>query len=156
MLTIPGYQVTEEIHRGAKTTLCRGYREQDRCPVIFKTTTEDYPAPKDLARLQHEHALTRDWQEEGLIRSYALLPYHDTQVLILQDIGGVSIRQLLAAPTRPLEFWLTLALAFARSLQRIHRHRIIHKDINPANLVVNPATGEVQIIDFGISSQLAR
>ncbi|OQY11140.1 MAG: hypothetical protein B6I31_05455 [Desulfobacteraceae bacterium 4572_19] len=33
---------------------------------------------------------------------------------------------------------------------------ILHKDINPSNIVWNRATGEVKIIDFGISTELSR
>ncbi|MBK7002324.1 MAG: AAA family ATPase [Rhodoferax sp.] len=156
MLSLPGYRITEELHCGAKTFVYRGYREEDRCPVIFKTLTADAPAPKDLARLHYEYSLTKDWDEVGLIHAYALVPHQNAPVLILQDIGGVAVKQLLEGHALPLERFLPLALSFARSLSRIHQHQIIHKDINPANLVVNPTTGEAQIIDFGISSQLSR
>jgi predicted ATPase/C4-dicarboxylate-specific signal transduction histidine kinase len=156
MLSLPGYQITEEVHRGTKTIIYRGCREHDLCPVLFKTTSAEYPALGDLARMQHEYNLTNAWDEEGLIRAYALVPYQNTQVLILQDIGGVAVKQLLAGQALPLDRFLTLALAFAKSLNRIHQHHIIHKDINPTNLVVNPANNQTHIIDFGISSQLSR
>ena len=38
----------------------------------------------------------------------------------------------------------------------IHAANIIHKDINPGNIVLNPATGVVKIIDFGISTRFNR
>jgi predicted ATPase/signal transduction histidine kinase len=161
MLSLPGYQITEEIYRGGKTIVYRGMKLHDQYPVIFKTLLEALPAPKDLARLQYEFTLLKDWDEEGVIRALALLPYQNKLVLVLQDIGGESVRQLLdkqqgTGQPLPLARFLQLALAFAKSLLRIHQHRIIHKDINPANLVVNATTGATQIIDFGISSQLSR
>ncbi len=156
MLSLPGYQITEEVHRGSKTTVYRGYREHDNCPVLFKTTSAEFPTMNELARMQHEYDLTKDWEEDGLICAYALVPWQNSQVLILQDIGGVAVKQLLTSQGLPLERFLTLALAFAKSLSRIHQHQIIHKDINPTNLVVNPLTDQAQIIDFGISSQLSR
>ena len=156
MLTIPGYQITEEIHRGSKTTVYRGYREHDHCPLIFKTLSADYPTPQDLAYLQHEYAITQDWEENGQPRSYALLKLDNRLVLILQDIGGIAINRVLATQTLPLATFLTLALALAQALSRIHQRHLIHKDINPSNLVVNLNTGQVQIIDFGIASQLSR
>ncbi len=156
MPTIPGYHITEELHRGAKTIVYSGFREHDACPVIFKMPNTEYPTLKDQARLQHEFSLTKDWHEPGLIRAYALLPYQNTQVLVLQNIGGITIKKLLTQKTFTVDEFLRLALGFAKSLSQIHEHQIIHKDINPANLIVNPATGETQIIDFGISSQLSR
>ena len=160
MLSLPGYRITEELHAGAKTLIYRGYREQDQCPVILKTLTDDYPAQKDLACLQHEYALTKDWNENhqlrGLLRTYALVKHQHTQVLVQEDIGGVSLNHLLADQVLPLETFLTLAIAITRNLSRIHQRHLIHKDINPSNLVVNIKTNQVQIIDFGIATQLSR
>jgi predicted ATPase/signal transduction histidine kinase len=156
MLTLPGFQITEEIYRGPKSTIFRGHREHDGCPVLFKTTHTDHPALIDLARLQHEYALTNDWNEPGLIRALALLPHQQTLVLILQDIAAISLKQLLQQQTLPLVQFLTLGLAFAKNLECLHQHRIIHKNINPSNLVVNLATGQTQIIDFAIASRLSR
>ena len=156
MLSLPGYRITEELHAGAKTLIYRGFREHDQCPVILKTLTDDYPTQKDLACLQHEYAITKDWDESGLLRSYALVKHQHTLVLVQQDIGGVSLNRLLTDQTLPLETFLTLAIALARSLSRIHQCHLIHKDINPFNLVVNIKTNQVQIIDFGIATQLSR
>ena len=53
MLSIPGYQVTEVLYSGIRTIVYRGCREHDQSPTIFKTLAAEYPARKDLARLQH-------------------------------------------------------------------------------------------------------
>jgi predicted ATPase/signal transduction histidine kinase len=156
MLSLPGYRITEELHAGAKTLIYRGYREHDQCLVILKTLTDDYPTQKDLSCLQHEYAITKDWDENGLLRSYALVKHQHTQVLVQEDIGGVSLNRLLTDQALPLPTFLTLAIAIARSLSRIHQCHLIHKDINPFNLVVNIKTNQVQIIDFGIATQLSR
>ncbi len=156
MLSIPGYQITETIHIGSKTRVCRGFREQDQLPVIFKTLIADYPASRDLACLQHEYALTKAWEENGKVRTYALIKYKNTQVLIQQDIGGMALNRFLASQTLPINEFLTLALSLTQSLNQIHQRHLIHKDINPANVVYNPATQQVQIIDFGIATQLSR
>jgi hypothetical protein len=68
MLSLPGYRITEELHAGAKTLIYRGYREQDQCPVIFKTPTDEYPTQKAITCLQHEYALTKDWDENSQLR----------------------------------------------------------------------------------------
>ncbi len=156
MLSLPGYRITETLHTGSKVLVYRAFSEQDQCPVILKTLIDDYPWPKDLACLQHEYDLTKDWHEEGLLHTYALIKHHNTLVLVQQDIGGTSLKQLLTTQTLSLTTFLSLALAIARSLNRIHQSHLIHKDINPSNLVVNISTGRVQIIDFGIATRLSR
>jgi predicted ATPase/signal transduction histidine kinase/CheY-like chemotaxis protein len=61
-----------------------------------------------------------------------------------------------AAHVLSLPEFLKLAIETAEILGAIHAANIIHKDINPANIVFNPETGIVKIIDFGISTQLTR
>jgi predicted ATPase/signal transduction histidine kinase/DNA-binding response OmpR family regulator len=56
----------------------------------------------------------------------------------------------------PLAQFLSLAIKITEILGRIHAANVIHKDINPGNIVLNPNTGVVKIIDFGISTQLTR
>ncbi len=156
MFTILGYQITETIHTSNKTRVYRGYHEADRQPVILKTVAPETAEAADLARLQHEYAITQHWVENQHPRTYALLDQQNTQVLVLHDIGGVSLEHLLTAGALPVTTFLSLALAFAQCLNQIHEQQLIHKDINPTNLVVNMKTGEVQIIDFGISSRLSQ
>jgi len=55
-----------------------------------------------------------------------------------------------------LEEFLLLAIATTEILGKIHSANIIHKDINPSNIVYNPQTKQLKIIDFGISTQLTR
>ncbi|MCP4996169.1 MAG: AAA family ATPase, partial [Gammaproteobacteria bacterium] len=43
-----------------------------------------------------------------------------------------------------------------KGLSYIHQHNVIHKDMNPGNILFNPETTQVQIIDFGISTELSR
>ena len=60
----------------------------------------------------------------------------------------------LAGTLTPGDF-LTLAIQITAILAGVHQHQVIHKDINPSNIVLNPQTGQVKLIDFGISTRLA-
>ncbi|MGK7897058.1 MAG: protein kinase, partial [Xenococcus sp. (in: cyanobacteria)] len=55
-----------------------------------------------------------------------------------------------------LEEFLNIALLIVSSLGSIHDRDIIHKDLNPSNIVFNPSTGELKIIDFGIATALSQ
>ncbi len=56
----------------------------------------------------------------------------------------------------PLSTFLGLAISLSDILGRIHTANVIHKDINPGNIVFNLETGIVKIIDFGIATQFNR
>lgn len=80
-------------------------------------------------------------------------------MIILEDFGGSSLNHWLKEGVEkqhilPLEEFLPIAIKIAESLAHIHTANIIHKDINPSNIVYNPNTETLKIIDFGISTQL--
>ena len=52
--------------------------------------------------------------------------------------------------------FLRLAIAVAAALTQVHRRGLVHKDIKPANILVNRTTGEVKLTGFGIASRLPR
>ncbi len=56
----------------------------------------------------------------------------------------------------PLSTFLGFAIIICDILARIHAANVIHKDINPGNIVLNLDTGVVKIIDFGIATQFNR
>jgi energy-coupling factor transporter ATP-binding protein EcfA2 len=75
----------------------------------------------------------------------------------LEDFGGVSLKKWLEGKkTLALRDFLSLAPRIVANLEKIHNAKVIHKDINPANIVLNPETGQIKIIDFGIASVLQR
>ena len=55
-----------------------------------------------------------------------------------------------------LRQFLRLAIGLSAALGRVHQHGLIHKDIKPANVLVNAATGQVWLMGFGIASRLQR
>jgi serine/threonine protein kinase len=125
-------------------------------PVILKIIKEDYPSPSQLTRYKQEYEITRSLQIDGAIKVYELLPYKNTLAMVLEDFGAQSLNILSQSQTFSLAEFLSIAIQIARGLGEIHAANIIHKDINPSNIVYNPQTGQVKIIDFGISTKFTR
>src|SRR5712672_2964164 len=75
--------------------------------------------------------------------------------LVLEDPGGMPLDRLLG---RPLDVWhfLRIAIPLAGALRRVHERGLIHKDIKPANILVDAASGGVWLTGFGIASRLPR
>ncbi|WP_445304733.1 ATP-binding protein [Microcoleus sp. Pol7_A1] len=76
--------------------------------------------------------------------------------MFVEDFGGESLTIWMQQRKFTLEEFLQIAIATTETLGQIHRANIIHKDINPSNIVYNPETEQLKIIDFGISTQLSR
>jgi len=156
MLAIPGYQILAQIYESANSLVYRGRRELDDRTVILKLLKQDYPTPAELTRYKQEYKITRALNIEGVVRAYSLHKYNNTLVMCLEDFGGESLKILMQSRKLKLEEFLSLAIRIAEILGEIHQQNIIHKDINPSNIVFNPVTSQLKIIDFGVATQLSR
>src|SRR6476661_7631993 len=156
MINLAGYDITKQIHESNNSLVYRGLRKQDNQPVILKFLKQDYPLPASLVRYKQEYEITHNLNLESGPKTYSLERYHNSLAIIFEDCGGDSLKLLLASHQLTLEEFLLTAIKITRALGEIHRHKIIHKDINPSNIIINSTTGRVQIIDFGISTVLKR
>ena len=160
MITLPGITIHSKIYESLASLVYRGIREQDNCAVIAKVLKQDYPSPQELTRYRQEYEITRFLNIEGVVKAYSQQDYQRTLVLLLEDFGGESLecwmRQQPGFSPMPLPTFLRLAIAITDILGKIHAAHVIHKDINPGNIVFNPRTGVVKIIDFGIATRFSR
>ncbi|MEH1832275.1 MAG: AAA family ATPase [Nostoc sp.] len=156
MLTLSGYQIIDQIDESSNSLIYRGYREADDQPVILKTLRDAYPSPERIACYQREYDIIHNLHLTGVVQVYALEIHQQRPVLVLENFGGSSLAQLQLAGEMELEQFLQLGISIVESLREIHAANIIHKDINPSNIVFNPNTKQLKIIDFGISTVLSR
>ncbi|MBC1225032.1 AAA family ATPase [Nostoc sp. UCD121] len=154
MVSIPGYQITEEIYNGSRTVVYRGYRESDSLRVVIKLLENPYPSFTELMQFHNQYTIAKNLSFPGIIQTYSLETYQNGYALVMEDFGGISLKQWGTVPTL-IEF-LLLAIALCNILDILIRHRIIHKDIKPANILINPETHDVKLIDFSIASLLPR
>ncbi|MBC2694119.1 MAG: serine/threonine-protein kinase PknK, partial [Desulfobacteraceae bacterium] len=156
MICPPGYQIANKIYESLNTVVCRGKREADNLPVILKILKKTHPAPDELALYRHEFDITSSLHLKGVVRAYSLEDYENRLAIIFEDFNGKSLDRLMAGSRLSLEEFLAIAIKTVDALESIHAENIIHKDVNPANIVINHETGELKIIDFGISTTLSR
>jgi predicted ATPase/signal transduction histidine kinase/tRNA A-37 threonylcarbamoyl transferase component Bud32 len=152
--TIPGYDLSEIIHEGINTIVYRGTAQPEAQPVILKVLKADYPTIEDIARLKHEYKMTENLNIEGIVKVLRLETHQNRLVLVCEDFGGESLKQLLSAQKLEIATFLSIAMQLAQALASLHNNRIIHKDIKPANIIINPLSGEMKLTDFSISSRL--
>ncbi|MEM9541014.1 MAG: AAA family ATPase [Cyanobacteria bacterium P01_E01_bin.42] len=157
MVSLAGYENFIQIHDSSNSQVYRARRIEDGQLIILKFLNQDYPSSEQIRRYKQEYYLTCQLEAPGIIKAYRLEEWQRSYAIALEDFGGISLKQWLQERKKlSLEEFLEIAIAITESLGQIHAHNIIHKDINPANIVFNPETKELKIIDFGISTQLSR
>ena len=155
MITIPGYKAISSLYESQKSSVYRALRNEDKLPVILKVLNNDYPAQDERARYKQEYEITHNTGIDGVIRSYGLENYNNTPVIIFEDFGASSLEILIKDKIFTLSEILLITARVAGILGNIHAANIIHKDINTSNIILNPQTGQLKIIDFGISTILS-
>jgi predicted ATPase/GAF domain-containing protein len=151
------YKITKQIYESANSLVFQGLLKPNNQPIILKILKENYPTPSELTRYKQEYEITRSLNNvDNIIRVYNLYRYQNSLVILLEDFGGQSLKLLLPQTQLTLEEFLTIAVKITKGLAVIHTNNIIHKDINPSNIIYNPQTGQLKIIDFGISTRLSQ
>ncbi len=156
-ISVPGYRALVSIYESARSRVYRAFRESDSRPVVLKMLREDYPTADEVIRYKQEHVITRRLSRlPGVIGVFGLEDYRSTLMMVLEDFGADSLNILLGSREFSLRQLLEISCRIVEALGQIHAAHVIHKDINPSNIVYNPHTGELKIIDFGISTDLSR
>ncbi len=147
--------VFEVLRKDEEFVLYRGRSKNDSFQVLVLSPVAEYPSPESLKRLDHEYSLRENLDARWTALPRAIARHWGRTVLVLEDPGGVPLVQLLGRPLN-LAFSLRLAINLAIAISQLHQRGIIHKDIKPANVLVNSATGQAWLTGFGIASRLPR
>ena len=151
---IPSYQITSLLHAGHRTLVYRGIRLADQQPVILKLLRDQNPSLPDLLRLRNHYRTAKHLNLAGVIQPLSLDPYGNGSVLVMPDEGYISLSDYRVSHSLNVTEVLTIALQLAEILNGLYQHRIIHKDINSSNILIQPTTHQISLTDFGLASQL--
>ncbi|MEA2947649.1 MAG: hypothetical protein QOI40_2979, partial [Alphaproteobacteria bacterium] len=133
------------VHRGSGSGLA---------PILLVAADES--SPGSVERLEHEYALKSELDADWAARPVALTHHNGRMTLVLEDPGGAPLDRLLGRPLEVVSNFLRIAISLAGALRQMHARGLIHKDIKPANILVNEANGGVWLTGFGIASRLPR
>ena len=155
-LSISGYKVGEKINESSRSVVYKAIRASDKQPVIIKTLTTAYPSHKDIARITHEYKILKTLNIAGVPMVFGLEKYNNSPAIILEFFEGIPLKDFIGLNTIELSVFLHIAAQITTTLGDIHKENLIHKDINPHNIIINPESCETRIIDFGLSTELQR
>ena len=156
MLNIPQYQLLEKLHESNNALVYRAHRQSDENIVVLKVLKGTHPSPERIAQFRREYDIIQTLDITGVAKAESPQQLQGYWTMCLQDFGAYSLEQLQWSGQMTISEFLPLAIEIATILAQIHQRYVIHKDITPSNIVVNPESKQVKIIDFGISTVLSR
>ena len=160
--------VLETLRKDEEFILYRGRSQADAPGILVVSPVAEYLAPETLKRLEHEYSLKEALDPAWAARPIAIARHRNRPVLLLEDPGGLPLDQFVGpdcdasartdAAVQPSDvgFFLRLAIGLSSAIGHLHQRGIIHKDIKPANVLLNSVTGQCWLRAFGIASRLPR
>lgn len=155
MIHISGYSFTESLYLSESSAIYRGKRASDGLAVVCKLLNREYPSVINLSSFKREYQITAKLQGAGAVRVLGLEESDKTLALIMEDSGAVSLDRDTRLKQAGIGEKIAFAASAAESLSLIHRRGIIHKDVTPSNILVDPLLMRANFIDFGISVELS-
>ncbi len=155
-VSIEGFTGLEEVHRGASSLVLRGVRTEDGRRVVIKTTAHRRPSRAETAALVREMRLARKASSSRSVEMLEQREIDGIPILVMADAGGLPLDRVLREATLDLETKLEIALATTLAIEAIHARGIVHKDVNPSNVLWSWETRTARLIDFGIATELER
>lgn len=146
----------EKLFESHNTLIYRAFDDHRDGTVVVKMLKGEYPSPESIASLLWEYKILKDLNLEGVIKVYGLEKSNNRPALIMEDFGALSLDKILEQRNLSLEEFLKLAIKLSTILGEIHKNNIIHKDINPSNILWNTEKDKLKVIDFEISAVLPR
>ncbi|HEY9864323.1 MAG TPA: serine/threonine-protein kinase PknK, partial [Candidatus Obscuribacterales bacterium] len=164
VIKLVGYQILEELYAGTHTRVYRGIGTSNPVSVVIKILRNPYPTFDELVQFRNQYTIAKNLDFPGIIKPLELQVYENRYALIMEDFGGISLYKYLKITSDkdtpyqslPLAEFLEIMIQLTEIINYLHQNRVIHKDIKPANILINPDTKKVKLIDFSISSLLPR
>ncbi|MFX3657681.1 MAG: protein kinase domain-containing protein [bacterium] len=144
--------VDRTIYESATTLVKRS--QWDGRPVIIKALKPGARTPGNVARYQHEFRINQSLTSPCIGRALAM--DEDEQRIIFEDIGGRALADFGQSDALTLDERIDVAMALANALQSIHDEGVIHRDLNPGNVVLSEDTLDLRLIDFGLATLTPR
>jgi serine/threonine protein kinase len=145
----------EILWEDGELVLSRSVWDGEPFPLLATMPSSTQPSLETLRRLQHAYALREELDPTWAARPVRLEPHQGRLALLSEDPGGEPLLRLIGRPWE-IAVFLRLAIGLAAAVGQVHQRGLIHKDIKPANVLVDSVTGQVWLMGFGVASRLPR
>ncbi|HTP01053.1 MAG TPA: GAF domain-containing protein [Anaerolineales bacterium] len=156
LFEVPGYQLTGKLSEDATCRIYRGERIQDGRAVRLKVLNQANPAPKALGHFCRQYEILKVLDLPGVEKAYSLEHYQTWWIIVLEEFGGQPLSKLeVAGRLKPGEL-LDLATQLTETIGQIHARRIIHRNIAPSTVLLNPITHQAKLSNFADASLVSQ
>lgn len=147
----PGYRLVSKLYSSQSTTVYEAVSVEDNREVLIKTVPPGMVVTEDTVRLRNEYKILSLFDSSLIVKAVDYIDSEFAPALVMENTGGRSLTYYIARKSLSMTQILTIAYKVALALGEIHGKETIHKDITPSNIIYNPESDNVQVIDFSIA-----
>ena len=146
------YQVQDRIGTGGMATVFRGRDDVLGRTVAIKTMLPQYATdPSFAARFKQEAQAAAALQSPYIVSVYDWGKDGDTYFIVMEYLRGTDLKSgIRKHGALDCKKVAQIGSQIAQALSVAHKHDIIHRDIKPQNIMVQP-DGNIKVMDFGIA-----
>ena len=149
------FQLVERLHQDDHAMLYRARRVSTGELLLIKTFPMDYPSPQQVAQLKQEYEMARRAASPGVLAPVGWEQHRHTWLLLFEDVEARLLEDVLARGKIALTHFFDIALPLAEAVSHLHRKNVIHRDLRPCHLFVNPLNQSVKLTNFSSATRLA-
>lgn len=154
-VNIDGYDIERLIYESAGSVVYRAVHRASKVSCIIKILNVSAPSAPQVARFRREFDIQSSYESASVPRVRDFIQVGRHPAIVMEDTGLVALSEVLLEEAWTLHQKLSFAVHLSTALMAVHDQHVVHKDINPGNILTSRDGSRVQIIDFGISSVLA-
>jgi len=149
------YILQNKIDETGTSRVYRGCKENESQSFIIKLLKTAIATPAEIAQFRQEYELIKNLDIKGVVRTTDMINCKGGFALILEDFEGVPLKKYFHDTEKVnINSFLVISANIAETLGNLHVRGVIHRNIKPKSILINPDTDETKITDFGISSIL--
>jgi hypothetical protein len=146
------YEVLEVIGRGGMGVVFKAFDSSLERVVAVKVLAPQIAClPSARQRFLREARAAAAVRHEQVVAIHAVSEFKGLPFLVMEHVPGTSLAERLAGESLPLEEVLHIALLTAQGLEAAHAQGLVHRDVKPANILLESGTGRVKLTDFGLA-----
>jgi len=152
-ISFRGYSIIKILAKNQQHEIWLATRDADGQKVVLKKSLIYHENSPNTSKIGHEYDILKNLKHEGLPEAHELIFEGKDIALVLEFIDGIELKESIFKKNISINDVLNISIQLADILHYIHQNGVIHKDINPANILLTD-DGKVKLIDFAISSDL--
>jgi len=149
------YKIIEVIYSSPNNSVFKASNIEKSETVIIKTLNNEFNDPISMSKMKNEYELLKKLQGEHVVKVHEFLKFKNKVSIVTEDFGAIPLSEYIKKDDMQIKELLNIALKITKCIKYIHNKHVIHKGINPFNIMYNPDKKIIKFSGFEDSSEFS-